>query len=462
MSDTTRDIEHALLGCIALAPDLMGEVAEHIVAADFGDPRSRVVFEAMSGLAVSGDPWDLALLMAALEHRPSFEWGGPSWLLGLPALAPSPEAWKAYATTVRRAAMARAVREAALQAIASIEEGDDPEAVLSRLEVGAGGVRRLDGGREGFVHVAEIVGPEMEGYRHRATTGELPGARTGLSSVDAKLAGLHPTDLIILGAPPSTGKTALALAMARGVARNAPGTVAMFSMEMTKRALTGRMLCSEGKLDAEAYRLGKLDRMGERRLLEAVERLAQLPIHIDDKRGLSITELRLRARRLAQRVGRISLLIVDYLQLAKGTIAAAKQSREREVAEISTGLKVLAQEIDAPVLALAQLSRQWAGRGKDERRPIPQDLRDSGQIEQDADVIALLYRDEIHNPDTPDKGVIEFIVAKQRNGSIGTVRLAWIPEHQDFAVLEERHTTPIGNPRAARGRQYDGGVGEEW
>lgn len=458
----STDIEHALLGCIALAPDLMGDVAEHIVVSDFGDPRSQVVYESMLKLSAMGDPWDLPLLMASLEHRPAYEWGGPSWLLRLPSLAPSADAWVAYAKNVRRAAMARSVLQAAKEAIASIEEGDEPAEVLGRLETAAGGVRRLDGGRDGFIHVGDTVGPVVDGYRHRAETGELPGAKTGLSSIDAKLAGLHKGDLIILGAPPATGKTALALALARGVARHAPGTVAMFSMEMTREALVGRMLCSEGKLDAEAYRIGKLDRMSERRLIEAQERLSALPIYIDDKRGLSITELRLRSRRLAQRIGPISLLIVDYLQLAKGTAIAAKQSREREVAEISTGLKVLGQEIDAPVLALAQLSRSWSGRGKEERRPVPSDLRDSGQIEQDADVIALLYRDEIHNPDTPDKGVIEVIIAKQRNGAIGTVKLAWHPEHQDFTVLKDRYdSTPIANPRPSGGRWERGGE-EGW
>lgn len=462
MNPSQWEIEHSLLGCIMLCPDLISEVSEEVTVADFGDTRSRAVYEAALAMSVDGTPWDSLALLAHLDSRPVHEWGGVAWLLSLSGKAGSIDAWKGYAKIVRRTAMARAVREAAQEAIESIEEGNDPAEVLGRLEAATGGVRRLDGGRDGFVHVGDTVGPVVDEYRHRAETGELPGAKTGLSSIDAKLAGLHKGDLIILGAPPATGKTALALALARGVARHAPGTVAMFSMEMTREALVGRMLCSEGKLDAEAYRIGKLDRMAERRLIEAQERLSALPIYIDDKRGLSITELRLRARRLAQRIGPISLLIVDYLQLAKGTAIAAKQSREREVAEISTGLKVLGQEIDAPILALAQLSRGWAGRGKEERRPVPSDLRDSGQIEQDADVIALLYRDEIHNPDTPDKGVIEVIIAKQRNGAIGTVKLAWHPEHQDFAVLEDRYdSTPIANPRPSGGRR-EWGKEEGW
>lgn len=458
MKPSQWETERALLGCLAVAPDLMAEVGERVVAADLGNVWCRTVYEAMQRLSAAGDPWDLVTLCTELETKPLAEWGGAAWLFGLPSAAPSVDAWPAYARIIRKAALARNLREAAQRTLADIEQGEDePEDILARHEMGIGGLRRMDSGRDGFVPVAETVPVVVGRYEERARTGVLPGVATGIAPLDAKLAGLHRGDLIILGAPPATGKTAMALCLARGVARRG-GLVAMFSMEMDREALVGRMACAEGRLDADAFRLGKLDAMGRRRFHEAAERIASMPIHIDEKRGLSITEIRLRARRLAQRRGPISLLIVDYLQLAKGTPQKGA-NREREVAEISVGLRTLGQEIDAPVLALAQLNRAHASRGKDERRPVPQDLRDSGQIEQDADVILFLYRDELVNPDSPDKGVCEIIIAKQRNGALGKVRLAWKPEHQDFLPLDERHEAPPTR-RYAGAREMD--EGEAW
>jgi replicative DNA helicase len=259
----------------------------------------------------------------------------------------------------------------------------------------------------------------------------ITGTPTGFADLDELLSGLQPNALYVIGARPSMGKTALALGVASHAAIDAQRPVLVFSLEMGQLELTQRMLCSEARVDSKRVRNGNLSEADWQKIAHATGRLAEAPVWIDDNPNLTIMEIRSKARRLKSRLGDLGLVVVDYLQLMTGRSSA--ENRQVEVSEISRGLKILARELGCPVLALSQLSRQLEMRA--DKRPMLADLRESGSIEQDADVVMFIYRDDVYNPDSPDRGTAEILVSKHRNGPTGMVRLAFLDHYTKFANM---------------------------
>jgi replicative DNA helicase len=263
-----------------------------------------------------------------------------------------------------------------------------------------------------------------------AGASDVTGVPTGFSDLDAMTSGLQPGDLVIVAGRPSMGKTSLALNMAENVALDTGLPVAVFSMEMASTQLTMRLLGSVGRLDQHKMRTGRLEDDDWERLTHALGRLNEAPIHIDEGAALNSFDIRARARRLSRECGKLGLIVIDYLQLMSPPGGRQSENRATEISEMSRSLKALAKELDVPVVALSQLNRSVEQRP--DKRPVMSDLRESGAIEQDADLILFIYRDEVYNPDTPDKGVAEIIIAKQRNGPIGRIRLTFLGEYTRF------------------------------
>jgi replicative DNA helicase len=276
----------------------------------------------------------------------------------------------------------------------------------------------------------------MRELRRSGQSAFVTGVTTGFVDLDRMLAGLQRTDLVILAARPAMGKTAFALNIALAAAEKAGVGVGVFSLEMGRHQLVNRLLTAHARVDASKVRVGELDMsMDWPRLNEASDALHALPFYVDDSPGLSIAQLRSKARRLKQECPHLGLIIIDYLQLMQGS-GNPKESREQIISNISRGLKILAKELQVPVVALSQLNRSLEART--DKRPMRSDLRESGAIEQDADVILFIYRDEVYNEDSPDKGVAEIIIAKQRNGPIGDIKLLWQHDFTRFVNLEHR------------------------
>ncbi len=285
--------------------------------------------------------------------------------------------------------------------------------------------------KEDFYPIQEILVSSIETIEKIIKNkGELTGISTGFKDLDRKTAGLQNSDLILIAARPSMGKTAFALNIARYVTVKEKVSTAIFSLEMSKEQLVNRILCSEARIDAQNFRTGDLQDKDFVSIAEATSILSEAPLYIDDTPGISIMELRAKCRRLKIEKN-LGLVIIDYLQLMSGN---SKESRQQEISEISRSLKALAREIEAPIIALSQLSRACETRA--DHRPMLSDLRESGAIEQDADIVMFLYRDEYYNPDTEKKNQAELIIAKQRNGPTGTVDLAWLGQYTKFGDLD--------------------------
>ncbi|NIO40269.1 MAG: replicative DNA helicase, partial [Burkholderiales bacterium] len=340
-----------------------------------------------------------------------------------------------YAEIVRDRAIMRKLAETAsnIAELAYNPMGREPAQLLDEAEsqifaISEQGAR----GRQGFVEMqpvlTQVVG-RIDLLYNRDNPSDVTGVPTGFADLDRMTSGFQSGDLVIVAGRPSMGKTALALNMAEHVALDAGLPIGIFSMEMSAAQLAMRLLGSIGKLDQHKLRTGRLAEDDWRRLTDAVGRLSEAPIHIDETPALNALELRARARRLHRQYGQLGLIIVDYLQLMSATVHG--ENRATEISEISRSLKALAKELNVPIVALSQLNRSLEQRPN--KRPVMSDLRESGAIEQDADLILFIYRDEVYNPDSPDKGRAEVIVGKQRNGPIGTVMLTFQGEYTRFA-----------------------------
>ena len=280
--------------------------------------------------------------------------------------------------------------------------------------------------------IRELLDANLDRLEELYERGEaITGLPTGYMDLEELLAGLQPGTLNVIGARPAMGKTAFALGIASNAALQSQRPVLFFSLEMGHLELTQRMLCADAKVDSTRLRTGNLSEEDWTKITRSVGRLAEAPIWIDDNPNLTVMEIRAKARRLKSRLGDLGLIVVDYMQLMSGRGSA--ESRQVEVSEMSRGLKILARELETPIIALSQLSRGLEGRT--DKRPMLSDLRESGTIEQDADVVAFLYRDEVYNTESPDIGTAEIIVAKHRNGPTGTVRLAWLSNYTRFANM---------------------------
>jgi replicative DNA helicase len=429
------ETERAVLGGVLLAPERLLEVREVLKAEHFHRPAHQHLFQLICDLADRGAVPDVTIALDEVERRGEAERvGGIAYVVSLPQACASVDNVETYARRVVDYAVRRRLALAAMEIQESIQEGaKEVQELLDGAERSVFEISNLSGPRDWHPLSGVLDEQIMEIQRRASMPGEVTGIPTGFIDLDKKLAGLQKTDLIILAARPAMGKTAFALNLALSAALQGGVAVGIFSLEMSRHQLATRMLCSQARVDAGKVRTGNLDPNEDwRRLTEASEALHALPILIDDTPGLTITQLRSKARRLKAEYPNLGLIVIDYLQLMVGT-GGAKESRENVISNISRGLKILAKELQIPVIALSQLNRSLESRT--DKRPLPSDLRESGAIEQDADIILFIYRDEVYNADSPKKGVAEIIIAKQRSGPIGTVELAFRGEFVLFQNL---------------------------
>ncbi len=428
------EAEEAVLGSILLDPDALDRVIEVMAAADFYRDNNRTIFEAMRALSEGGDPIDLITITDALKSRGVLpQIGGATYLATLADSVPSAANVASYARIVRDKAVLRNLIRVSGEIVQSCyDRQDDIDQFLDEAErlIFDVSEQRI---RPAFVKIGDLL---IDAYKTIDQWSErkdsVTGVATGFLDLDRKTAGLQPADLVIIASRPSMGKTTFALNIAQYVALHSGASVGFFSLEMTKEQLVMRLLCAEARVDSSRLRTGHADR-DYPRLAMAAGRLNEAPIFIDDSPSLNILEIRAKARRLKREHG-LDLIIVDYLQLMHGLPNNKREeNRVQELAEISRGLKALAKDLEVPVVALSQLNRQVETRG--DRRPIMSDIRESGSIEQDADVIMFIYRDEVYHQESPDEGTAEIIIGKQRNGAIGTVRLSFRGEYTRFENL---------------------------
>src|SRR6266851_2879466 len=437
----SAEAERAILGGILLDNALISQAIELLRPEDFYVPSHRRIFVAMTALFERGGEINPILIGEELKKENALESvGGISFITNLTYGLPHSTNIAHYAKVVRGKSMLRQLIRAANKITQeALEEEDEPEIILDHAEQAIFELadERI---RQGFVHVKPVAEAlldkiqEMEGRKVVLT-----GLTTGFAELDEKTSGLQKSDLIILAARPSMGKTAFALMLAQNAAIETGGVVGIFSLEMSKEALVMRMLCSQGNVDAQRFRNGFLSRAEWAQIAKSLGTLADAKIFLDDTAGITVLEMRAKARRLAVEQKRLDLIVVDYLQLMSGS-AKRFESRQQEVSQISRELKGLAKELNVPMLALSQLSR--APESRSDHRPQLADLRESGALEQDADLVAFIYREEQYK--TPEernslpedqKNVAELIIAKQRNGPTGVVNLRFTPSSMRFDNL---------------------------
>ena len=429
------EAERSILGAILLDNLAYNQAAEHLKADDFSLDSHRRVYSRMVELMESSRPIDLITLSEELDRTKELEAiGDVAYLSGLLDGVPDRPSIEHYIRIVRDKALLRGLIHAANAAIARAAEQSDPaEEVLNDAEAAIFQLSEKRIGRS-FMGIQEIVKESFGSVDALLQRGRrITGLATHFPDLDEMTSGLQNSDLVILAARPSMGKTALALNIAENAAVKDEKVVGVFSLEMSREALLLRLLCSQANVDSHKMRTGSLWREDEARVMQAMEQLARAPIFIDDTAGIALSEMRAKARRLQQQQGRLDLLVVDYLQLMSGG-SRRYENRTQEVSAVSRGLKALAKELHVPVLALSQLSRAPESRGGD-HRPQLADLRESGSIEQDADVVMFIFREEVYKQDDPElQGRAELIIAKQRNGPTGKVGLAFLKSSTRFAT----------------------------
>ncbi|MEQ1500628.1 MAG: replicative DNA helicase [Myxococcota bacterium] len=417
------EAERALLGGLLREPSELVKVIEHVRAEDFYRPEHGVLFQLLSEMHGRGESIDLVTVAERMTRGDQADrYGGAGYVAELPEHAPSTANLGHYAQVIREKASLRQLIKVAVDLANQAFAQPDDVSVL--LDQAARDMAAVGGGpgRKSWTQISEIVDEQLIRIEKLAEKGgTTTGLTTGFADLDKKLAGLHKSDLLILAARPAMGKTALALNIAQNAALMEGVPVGVFSLEMSRGQLVTRMLSCHGLVDAGKVRTGTMDTDDWDRFLDASEYLRKARILIDDTPGLSIGDVRARARRLKAEHDDLGLIVLDYLQLMRGDDARAP--REQQISSISRGLKALAKDLDCPVVALSQLNRGVESR--QDKRPLVSDLRESGAIEQDADVIMFIYRDDYYNPESLDKGLAEVIIAKQRNGPTGTVKLAF-------------------------------------
>lgn len=427
--------ERSLLGGMMLAQDAWDSVVDIVTVGDFYLPKHRFIYQELAKLAEAAEPLDVVTLVDSLEKSGTLESaGGAGYLVDLLNDTPSAANIRAYAKIVHDRATLRRIIEAAseIQDTAFNPKGREASDVLDsaeRLIMHVGEKNPKQGGPVGVSDLLKKTLTSIEELVERK--GQITGLTTGFTDLDKKTSGLQASDLVIVAGRPSMGKTSFAMNLVENAVLETDKPVLVFSMEMPAGSLMMRMLSSIGKIDQSRVRNGQLDNDDWGKLKVAVERLRNRPLFIDDTPALTPTEVRSRARRLVRENGPLGMIMIDYLQLMQ--TAGASEGRTAEISEISRNLKSIAKEFDCPMVALSQLNRSLEQRPN--KRPVMSDLRESGAIEQDADVIMFIYRDEVYNEDSEDKGTAEIIIGKQRNGPIGTSRLAFIGQYTRFENL---------------------------
>lgn len=439
------EAEQAVLGTILLQPDAILQVVEILKAEDFYREAHRIIFAAMLGLFERREPQDLISVASFLTDQHKLEnAGGTAYLASLTNVIPFTGTLTHHARLIRQKSVLRQlIRTSTELAARCYDAPGDIDALIDDAERTIFEIAHAKSD-QAFQVVGEIVPAAFDRISERAKLGGgITGTATGYADLDRMTAGLQPADMIVLAARPSMGKTALAMNIVQNVALLKKAPVAVFSLEMSAQALAMRMLCSVGKVDAQRLRTGNLQDSDWPRLQRATAQLSEAPIYIDDTSGLTALEMRAKSRRLKSE-HELGLIVVDYLQLMQGR--GGSESRVQEISEISRSLKAMAKELDVPVLALSQLNRSLEHR--DDRRPQLSDLRESGAIEQDADLILFIYRDEVYNKSETNKnrGIAEIIIGKQRNGPTGTVKLSFLGQYASFEPFTPRADEPPGPP----------------
>jgi replicative DNA helicase len=444
------DAESSVLGGILLENEAVNQVLELLRPEDFYRESHRKVFRAMIELSDRSEPVDLITLSDCLKSRGELEAvGGTAYLASLADFVPTAANISHYARIVREKSILRSLISTATEiATRGYEEQGSVEEFLDSAEKVIFDISEKKI-KASFVAVGDMIKDTLKTVEKLYERKEMvTGVPTGYDDLDKLTAGLQPAELIIVAGRPGMGKTSFALNIAANAAFSGAG-VAVFSLEMAKEQLVLRMLCSEARVNSSKVRSGYLGERDFPQLAKAAGRLHEAPIYIDDTPAISVLELRAKARRLVRdRSKKIGLIVVDYLQLMRGMGTAS--NREQEISEISRSLKALAKELNVPVIALSQLNRRVEDRG--DRRPMMSDLRESGAIEQDSDVIMFIYRDEVYNKsDESKKGLAEIIVAKQRNGPIDTVTLTFLNEYTRFENYTERDELEYSYDEAEEG-----------
>ncbi len=429
------DSETAVLGAVLLDNEALMPVLETLHTEDFYRQSHQMLFQAMLSLADRHEPIDIVTLSAELRAARNLDAaGGIDYLSYLVDAVPTAANTLYYARIIREMSLRRKlIHEAGEIAEQAMQSQGDFDAFIDNVEQRIFKVSdcRIN---TSFVRVGEIVKDSIKHVEQLyVNKSRITGVPSGFIDLDELTSGFQPSDLVIVAGRPSMGKTSLALSMVHHVALHCSRRVAIFSLEMSKEQIVMRFLCAEARVSNSKVRCGNLGESDFPRLVDAASKLAQADIFIDDTPAISVLEMRAKARRLHKEAP-LSMIVVDYLQLMRGSSRSAER-REQEISEISASLKALAKELHVPVIALSQLNR--AVENRQDKRPLMADLRESGAIEQDADIIGFVYRDEVYNPDTPDKGVAEIIISKHRNGPVGTVKLGFQAEFTLFVNLEE-------------------------
>jgi len=432
------EAEQAILGAVLLDKEAMPKVEELLIDQDFYRTAHQKIFRGMLALSERDEVIDQITLTEHLRGAGDLDAvGGAAYLAELVAVTPSAANVRYHCRVVKDKALLRSLISSSTDVLTRAYDAAEPaEEVLESAEQAVFRIGQSKLG-QGFHHLKEVIKESLNVIDALHKLGKsVTGVPTGFVELDDLTAGLQPSDLVILAARPSMGKTSLALGIAINAAIKHDQKVGIFSLEMSKEQLVLRMLSSYASVDSHKLRIGKLDKMEWWKLAEAASKLEPAPIFIDDSGSLSVTQMRGKARRLIKEKG-LDLLIVDYLQLMQGRPDA--ESRQQEISDISRSLKALAKELKVPILALSQLSR--AVENRTDKKPILADLRESGAIEQDADVVIFIYRDEVYNPETEEKGIAHIMVKKHRNGPTGDVALTFLDKYARFADFSDREQT---------------------
>ncbi|HJM28714.1 MAG: replicative DNA helicase [Acidimicrobiales bacterium] len=432
--------EESVLGAMLLTKEAIADAIEILSSDDFYKPAHQKIFNAITALFAAGEPADIVTVADELGRAGMLDgMGGNATLIDLQANTPAATNTVEYARIVYSHAQLRRL----IQAGSEISEigFSQPDDVVKAVDEAESLVFNLAQGRDSSNYAAleELLDETLNLLEERVERGStVTGTPTGFSELDRLLAGLQPNNLIVVGARPAMGKTSFGLNIAAHAAMEADAPVLFFSLEMSQYEISQRILCTEARVDSSKVRIGSMNDDDWTKISHAVGRLSGAPLWIDDNPNTTVMEIRAKARRLKSRVGKIGMVVVDYLQLMSGRVRA--ENRQVEVSEISRSLKILARELECPVVALSQLSRNLEQR--QDKRPMLSDLRESGSIEQDADVVMFLYRDEVYNMESPDQGMAEVLVAKHRSGPTGRVKLAWLKHYTRFADMARASDTP--------------------
>lgn len=433
------EAEQAIIGAIFLEPEAFSTASELLMPEDFYRAGHQRIFETMLRLSDRGEAIDVITVTSALQDSKHLdEAGGVSYLTEVAGSVPTAANISYYSKIVEEKALLRRLIRTATDIVTdTFTREDEVEDVLNEAEKGILDVsgRQNSGSFKSIKDVLIDVYDNIEQLHQNKA--DVTGIATGFRDLDKITSGFQRNDLIIVAARPSVGKTAFALNVAQNVAVNTDENVAIFSLEMGAEQLVQRMLCAEGNIDSQRLRTGSLIDEDWSKLTMAMGSLSNAGIFIDDTPGIRVSEIRSKCRRLKQEHG-LGMILIDYLQLIQGSVNS-KENRQQEVSEISRSLKGLARELEVPLVALSQLSRGVEQR--QDKRPMMSDLRESGSIEQDADIVGFLYRDDYYDQESEKQNIIEIIISKQRNGPVGTVELAFVKEYNKFVDLDHRYDT---------------------